>query len=72
MDSGPLVPANNPTVREIQPAGVDFGRPIGARVYPELPSQESTLGEYIRVLIKRKWTVLACLATIFSESPSPV
>ena len=66
MDSGPLVPANNPTVREIQPAGADFGRPISARVYPELPSQESALGEYIRVLIKRKWTVLACLATIFS------
>src|ERR1700683_1944396 len=66
MDSGPLVPAVNPTIREIQPAGADFGRPISARVYPELPSQESALGEYIRVLIKRKWTVLACLATIFS------
>jgi len=66
MDSGPLVPANNPAIREIQPASADFGRPISARVYPELPSQESALGEYIRVLIKRKWTVLACLATIFS------
>jgi exopolysaccharide transport family protein len=66
MDSGPLVQANNPTVREMQPAGADFGRSIGPRVYPELPSQESTLGEYLRVLIKRKWTVLACLFTIFS------
>src|SRR6266849_4131246 len=66
MDSGPLVQANTPTVREMQPAGVDLGRPIGPRVYPELISQESALGEYIRVLMKRKWTVLACLFTIFS------
>ncbi len=66
MDSGPLVQANNPTVREMQPAGADFGRPISTRIYPELPSQESALGEYIRVLVKRKWTVLACLITIFS------
>jgi succinoglycan biosynthesis transport protein ExoP len=66
MDSGPLVQANNPTVREMQPAGADFGRSISPRVYPELLSQESALGEYIRVLLKRKWTVLACLITIFS------
>src|SRR5580704_9803903 len=66
MDSGPLVQATNPIVREMQPAGADLGRSIGPRVYPELPSQESTLGEYLRVLIKRKWTVLACLLTIFS------
>src|SRR5713226_2802174 len=66
MDSGPLVQANSPTVREMQPAAVDLGRPIGPRVYPELISQESALGEYVRVLMKRKWTVLACLFTIFS------
>src|SRR5258708_26961074 len=66
MDSGPLVQANSPTVREMQPAAVDLGRPIGPRVYPELISQESALGEYVRVLTKRKWTVLACLFVIFS------
>jgi len=67
MDSGPLVQANNPTIREMQPAAVaDFGRPGGLRTYPELISQESALGEYVRVLVKRKWTVLACLLTIFS------
>jgi succinoglycan biosynthesis transport protein ExoP len=66
MDSGPLVQANTPIVREMQSAGADFGRPIGPRVYPELVSQESALGEYVRVLMKRKWTVLACLITIFS------
>jgi exopolysaccharide transport family protein len=65
MDSGPLVQANSPTVREMQPGG-DFGRSLGPRIYPELVSQESALGEYVRVLVKRKWTVLICLFTIFS------
>jgi polysaccharide biosynthesis transport protein len=76
MDSAPLVPANNPNVREMQPVAADLGRNygqlnpgqvnVGPRVYPELLSQESALGEYIRVLAKRKWTVVACLVTIFS------
>jgi polysaccharide biosynthesis transport protein len=66
MDSGPLVQANSSTVREMPPAGADFGRSIGPRVYPELVNQESALGDYVRVLMKRKWTVLACLFTIFS------
>jgi polysaccharide biosynthesis transport protein len=66
MDSGPLVPTNPPIVREMQPANVDFGRSSGPRIYPELLSQESALGEYVRVLVKRKWTILACLITIFS------
>jgi polysaccharide biosynthesis transport protein len=66
MDSGPLVQANNPTVREMQPAGVEFGRSISPRIYPELPPQESALGDYVRVLLKRKWTILACLFTVFS------
>jgi exopolysaccharide transport family protein len=43
-----------------------MGKATGPRVYPELLSQESALGEYVRVLVKRKWTVLACLVTIFS------
>jgi succinoglycan biosynthesis transport protein ExoP len=66
MDSGPLVQANTPTVREMQPAAGDFGKSIGPRIYPELAPQESALGEYVRVLVKRKWTVLACLFTVFS------
>jgi succinoglycan biosynthesis transport protein ExoP len=66
MDSGPLVQANNPVVREMQPAGVEFGRSAGPRIYPELPSQESALGDHLRVLLKRKWTVITCLLTIVS------
>ncbi len=64
MDSGPLVQANSSIVREMQPA--DIGRMTGARVYPELASQESAIRDYLRVLLKRKWTVLACLFTVFS------
>src|SRR5580704_11195655 len=64
MDSGPLVQANSSIVREMQPA--DIGRTSGPRVYPELASQESAIGDYVRVLLKRKWTVLACLFTVFS------
>jgi polysaccharide biosynthesis transport protein len=68
MELGPLIHANSPLVREIQPSpGADFGRPAGPHVvYPQLPAHESAIGEYIRVLIKRKWLVLGCVATIFS------
>src|ERR1700722_20156942 len=67
MDFGSLLPANNSVVREIQPQpGFDPSRPPGLQIYPSLPSQESTVGEYFRVLIKRKWIVIGCLATIFS------
>ena len=67
MDFGSLVPANNPTIREIQPnPSFDLGRPPGPRLYPDLPPQESALGESIRILLKRKWVILACLVAIFS------
>jgi exopolysaccharide transport family protein len=46
--------------------GFDPGRPVGPPIYPALPHHESAIGEYVRVLIKRKWWVLGCLATIFS------
>lgn len=66
MDSGPLVPASQQNFREMPPPSADFGRDLGPRSYPELQPQESALGEYVRVLIKRKWTVLACLCSIFA------
>jgi succinoglycan biosynthesis transport protein ExoP len=64
MDSGPLVQANNAAIRESQPAAFDPGRPL--RLYGNLPSQDSAIGEYLRVLQKRKWIVTGCLVTIFS------
>jgi uncharacterized protein involved in exopolysaccharide biosynthesis len=40
--------------------------PSGPPLQPWLLPQDSALREYLRVLIKRKWTVIGCLATIFS------
>lgn len=68
MDFGSLVPANNPVVREMQPAQpFDLNKPAVPQLYPQIPSNhESAIGEYFRVLVKRKWLVLACLVSIFS------
>jgi len=65
MDSGPLVQANSAAIRELQPTPTfDVGR--SPRLYSDLPPQESAVGEYLRVLIKRKWIVVGCLLTIFT------
>ncbi|HEY6337935.1 MAG TPA: polysaccharide biosynthesis tyrosine autokinase [Candidatus Sulfotelmatobacter sp.] len=65
MDSGPLVQANNAAIRELPPtAAFDLGRP--PRLYGDLPAQDSAVGEYFRVLVKRKWIVLGCLLSIFT------
>jgi polysaccharide biosynthesis transport protein len=67
MDFGPLVHANSQNIREIQPTqGTDLGRTVGPTLYAQPAPQESALGEYVRVLIKRKWIVLGCLGAIFS------
>lgn len=67
MDLGPLARVNNPAAHEIQPSpNLDLGRPAGASFYPMLPTHESTAGEYLRILVKRKWIVVGCFATIFS------
>ncbi len=81
MSSGPLVPRNSDPLnndprsnlarasdglRELpssEPA--EFLRPIGSALYNVLPPQESTLRESMRVLIKRKWMVIAVVAGIF-------
>jgi succinoglycan biosynthesis transport protein ExoP len=67
MALGPLVPRNGDGLREIQtnePA--EFIKPIGSALYNVLPAEDSTLREYFRVLIKRKWLVLSCVAGIFA------
>jgi polysaccharide biosynthesis transport protein len=67
MDSGPLVQANNNSFGELQPVPPpEFSKHLSSRLHADFFSQESALGEYIRVLVKRKWTVLACLVSIFS------
>jgi len=66
MDSGPLVRGTSAAIREVPPtSSFEFG-PSGPPLQPWLPQQESALREYFRVLIKRKWTVIGCLVTIFS------
>src|SRR5450755_2626507 len=67
MDFGPLVPASNSAIREVQPAqSLEMVAPPGPRLYSDRPSHESSLGESLRILRKRKWIVLASLVTIFS------
>jgi exopolysaccharide transport family protein len=65
MALGPLVPRNDGS-RELLPAEpTEFLRPIHSALYNALPSQESTLREYMRVLIKRKWLVISVILGIF-------
>jgi polysaccharide biosynthesis transport protein len=65
MSLGPLVPRNH-GAHELQPGEpAEFLRPVGSGLYNVLPSQESTLREYMRVLIKRKWLVIAVIVGIF-------
>ena len=67
MALGPLVPRNGDGLREIQPnEPAEFIKPIGSALYNVLPAEDSTLREYFRVLIKRKWLVLSCVAGIFA------
>jgi polysaccharide biosynthesis transport protein len=64
VDFGSIVQANGSPVREIQPnQGTDLARPP---IYPESTPHDSAIGDYARVLIKRKWVVVSCLASIFS------
>src|SRR6202521_2903875 len=75
MSLGPLVPRSNDPrsdvprndgLRELQPGEpAEFLRPIGSTLYNVTPSPESTLREYLRVLLKRKWMVTAVVVGIF-------
>src|SRR6266481_1410681 len=66
MALGPLVP-HNEGFREIQPAQpTELIKPVGPGLYTVLPSQESAVREYLRVLLKRKWIIIACVVGIFA------
>ncbi|MGB0046191.1 MAG: Wzz/FepE/Etk N-terminal domain-containing protein, partial [Terriglobales bacterium] len=76
MSLGPLVPRNNDPRGDVSLSNdvsrgqlpgepVEFLRPIGSALYNVLPPQESMLREYMRVLIKRKWLVMAVIVGIF-------
>jgi len=66
MDSGHLVKPGSSSIREVVPGvPLELNSPV-AHLPTWLPPQESALREYLRVLIKRKWTVIGCLVAIFS------
>src|SRR5438128_10585021 len=66
MESGTLVQTNGQTIREVQPVyPVEFCRQMLTGIYPTLAPQDSALREYLRVLIKRKWTIILCFSGIF-------
>ena len=67
MAFGPLIPRSGDGSRELQPSEpVELIKPITSALYNVLPAQESTLREYLRVLIKRKWLVLGVVVGIFA------
>jgi succinoglycan biosynthesis transport protein ExoP len=65
MDSGPIVPLNGQIIRPAQTSlPVEFSRDAAPGGYPGLPPQDSLLREYVRVLIKSKWVVIASVALV--------
>ena len=63
MDSGPLVPLNGQILHEIHPPfPIEFNRNTAPGAYPAVLAQDSLLREYVRVLIKSKWVVIASVA----------
>jgi exopolysaccharide transport family protein len=76
MSLEPLVPRSNDPRSDVLRSNeasrgllpgetAEFIRPFGSALYNVLPAQESTLREYMRVLIKRKWMVISVVAGIF-------
>jgi succinoglycan biosynthesis transport protein ExoP len=64
MDSGPLVPLNGQILRERLPYPIDYNGDIRPNAYPVITAQDSLLREYMRVLIKSKWVVIASVLLV--------
>jgi succinoglycan biosynthesis transport protein ExoP len=65
MDSGPPTPLNGQIIRPPQPSfPIEFNRDAASGGYPGVPTQDSLLREYVRVLIKSKWVVIASVALV--------
>src|SRR5579872_2559575 len=65
MDVGPLTPLNGQILRERQLAfPVEFNRAAAPGAYPGFSTHDSVLREYLRVLIKSKWIVLASVTLV--------
>src|SRR5580704_2207152 len=65
MDSGPRAPLNGQVVLERQPLfPIELNRDDAPGAYPGVSTQDSVLREYVRVLIKSKWVVVASVALV--------
>jgi polysaccharide biosynthesis transport protein len=64
MGPNPLVHKNGQITPQI-PAVLPLEIPFGANQYQSL-GNESVLREYIRILLKRRWVVIASVAVVFS------
>jgi len=65
MDSAPLVPLNGQIIRPPQPSfPMEFKREVASSGYPGVSTQDSLLRDYLRVLIKSKWVVIASVALV--------
>jgi capsular exopolysaccharide synthesis family protein len=64
MDSGSLVPANSHNLRDARSDfAAELNRPLPPIIHA-LPVQDSVLRDYFRVLAKRIWVVVGCIAAI--------
>ncbi len=64
MDSGSLVPANSQSLRDVRS---EFAAELNRSLPPiihALPVQDSVLRDYFRVLAKRIWVVVGCIAVV--------
>ncbi|HWY57442.1 MAG TPA: polysaccharide biosynthesis tyrosine autokinase [Terriglobales bacterium] len=65
MDAGPLIPLNGQILRERQQSfPIQLNRDAVPNGYPGASTQDSVLREYLRVLIKSKWIVIASVALV--------
>jgi exopolysaccharide transport family protein len=65
MDPGPLVNPGSQVIRELQPVfPIEVTRNVPVGAYPGVVAQDSLLREYLRILIKSKWVVIASVLLI--------
>jgi polysaccharide biosynthesis transport protein len=68
MDSGPLIPANGRNLADASSASsIELNRPSPSNNFHTsfLPSQDSVLHDYARILVKRRLVVLLTLVIVF-------
>ncbi len=65
METGGQVSAGGLIPRELRAVLPSDISQVSPGFYPSLPGQDSLLREYLRVLIKRKFVVIACVTLVF-------